>query len=95
MLLDCKPMDERDLNAIGNVIDKKLGEKLHPIKTDLGKVKSDLVEIKETVGANNVSLIKLENTIGVYKDALDVERKRIDKHDERFEVIEESLDLNP
>ncbi|HEX7456494.1 MAG TPA: hypothetical protein VF303_03440 [Candidatus Nanoarchaeia archaeon] len=81
-------MDDEGLKAIGNIIDKKFGEKLSPLKTDLGKVKSDLVEIKETVNANNVSLIKLENTIGVYKDALDVERKRIDRHDGRLEVIE-------
>ncbi|MDP2720840.1 MAG: hypothetical protein Q8O75_02775 [bacterium] len=77
-------MDEEELKALDKLFDKKLT----PIKEDLN-------EIKETVDVNNASLINLENTIGVYSDALDVERKRIDKHDGRLEVIEENLDLNP
>ncbi|OGM54240.1 hypothetical protein A3F62_04340 [Candidatus Woesebacteria bacterium RIFCSPHIGHO2_12_FULL_44_11] len=54
-----------------------LDKKLEPIKEDLLIVKG--------------SVIKLENEIKAYMDALDVERKRIDQHDERLEVIEESL----
>jgi chromosome segregation ATPase len=69
-------------------------EDLGTVKEEQGTIKEDLKEIKETVDANNVSLIKLENTIGLYSDALDIERKRIDKHDERLEVIEESPNLN-
>ena len=65
---------------------KEIEKLINPLKEDLG-------EVKETVSANNVSLIKLENTIGVYSDALDIERKRIAKHDERLGVIEESLGL--
>ena len=77
-------MDEEDLKALDKLFDKKLT----PIKEDLN-------EIKETVDANNSTLINLEKEIKVYMDALDLERKRIDRHDERLEVIEESLDLNP
>lgn len=91
-------MDEKDLKSIQKIVK----EEIKPVKVDLGSVKTDVAsakqevsEIKETVDANNVSLIKLENTIGVYKDALDVERKRIVRHDERLDVIEENLDLNP
>lgn len=36
-------------------------------------VRGELKEIKETVDANNVSLMKLESTIGIYSDALDIE----------------------
>ena len=77
-------MDEEDLKALDKLFDKKLT----PIKEDLN-------EIKETVDANNSTLINLEKEIKVYMDDLDIERKRIDKHDKRLEVIEESLDLNP
>ena len=68
---------------------------LKDIENLLKPVKQDLNKIKETVDANNGSLIKLENTIGVYSDALDIERKRIDKHDERLGVVEENLNSKP
>lgn len=57
-------------------------------------VRGELKEIKETVDANNVSLMKLESTIGIYSDALDIEWKRLDKHDDRLEIVEKSLNLN-
>ena len=98
-------MDEKDLKAIQSIVKKEIEpvkvdldsvkEGLGSVKEGLGSVKVQLREIKETVDANNASLITLENTIGVYKDALDVERKRIDRHDTRLEVVEERLDLNP
>ncbi len=77
-------MDEKDLEAIGNLLDKKLDVKLKPLQ-------NDLIEIKETVDSHTVSLMNLEKDIKSYLEALDVESKRIDKHDERFEVIEASL----
>lgn len=83
-------MDQEDLKAIGGLLDKKLDEKfdekLAPIKKDLG-------ELKESVEANTGSVMKLESEIKSYKDSLDVERKRFDKHDGRLEVIEDSLGL--
>jgi DNA repair ATPase RecN len=70
-------MDEKDLEAIGGLLDKKLDQKLQPIQ--------------ETLDSHTASLIKIEKEIKSYMDALDIERKRIDEHDERLEVIEESL----
>ena len=91
-------MDKEDLRAIQKIVK----EEIKPIKVDLDSVKGgldsvkgDLGEIKGTVDANNASLISIENTIGVYKDALDIERKRVNKHDEHLEIIEGSLDLKP
>jgi len=73
-------MDEEDLKAIQKIFRKELKVEMEPIK--------------ETLGANTKSLINLEKEIKAYMDALDVERKRIDRHDERLEVIEESLGPN-
>jgi len=63
------------------VLDKLFDKKLEPIN--------------EKLDAHTVSLVNLEREIKAYMDALDLERKRIDRHDKRLEVIEESLDLNP
>jgi len=93
-------LNKSDLKEIEKLLDpikesvNSNTEELKIVKEDLKIVKEDLKEVKETVTANNSSLIKLENNIGGYKDALDVERKRIDKHDDRLEVIEESLESN-
>lgn len=84
-------MDEKDLEAIGNLVDKKLDQKLKPLQEDLNGIKEDLTEIKETVDSHTVSLMNLEKDIKSYLEALDIESKRIDKHDERLEVIETSL----
>ena len=54
-----------------------------------------LKPINEKLDAHTVSLVNLEREIKAYMDALDLERKRIYRHDKRLEVIEESLDLNP
>ena len=81
-------MDEKDLKSIENLLDKKLDQKLNQA---LEPIKNDLTEIKESVDSNTASFTNLEKEIGIYKDALDIERERIDKHDERLEVVEESL----
>ena len=73
---------------------REFGKLLSPIKKSVNSNTEELKIIKETVDANNASLINLESTIGVYKDALDVERKRINGDDKRLDVIEENLDLN-
>ncbi len=54
-----------------------------------------LQPINDKLDSHTDSLINLEKEIKVYLDALDLERKRIDRHDDRLEVIEESLDLKP
>jgi DNA repair ATPase RecN len=64
-------------------------------KDDLTEIGKLLEPMNEKLDTHTVSLINLEKEIKAYMDALDVERKRIDKHDDRLEVIEESLDLNP
>ncbi len=74
-------MDNEDLKAIQKLFRKELKVEMEPIK--------------ETLGANTESLINIEKEIKAYMDALGVERKRIDKHDSRLEIIEESLNLNP
>ena len=73
-------MEEKDLEAIDKIINKALKVKLEPVN--------------EKLDSHTVSLLKLEKEIKAYMDALDVGRKRIDKHDGRLEVIEESLELN-
>ncbi|OGY23158.1 MAG: hypothetical protein A2172_02145 [Candidatus Woykebacteria bacterium RBG_13_40_15] len=73
-------MEEKDLEAIDKIINKALKEKLEPVN--------------EKLDSHTVSLLNLEKEIKAYMDALDLERKRIDKHDGRLEVIEESLELN-
>ena len=73
-------MDEKDLQSLENLLDKKLDEKLQPIK--------------ETLDSHTVSLLNLEREIKSYMDALDIERKRIDKTDERVKVIEDSLGVS-
>lgn len=84
-------MDEKDLEAIGNLLDKKLDLKLDE---KLKPLKDGLTEIRETVDSHTVSLMNLEKDIKSYTEALDIERKRVDKHDERFEVIKSSLGRN-
>ncbi len=79
-------MDKGDLKAIQGLFRKEFSEELSPIK-------AELVEIKETLDSHTVSLMNLEKEIKSYMDALDLERKRVDKHDNRLEVIEESLGL--
>jgi DNA repair ATPase RecN len=64
-------------------------------KGDLKEIGKLLKPMDEKLDSHTVSLINLEKEIKAYMDALDVERKRVDKHDDRLEVIEESLDLNP
>ena len=66
-------MDQEDLKAFGSLLDKKLDEKLAPIK--------------ETLVSHTESLMNLEKEIKSYMDRLDIERKRIDKHDTPLEVI--------
>ncbi len=83
-LLDCKSMDQEDLKAL----DKLFNRKLNPIG-------EKLEVIEEKVDSHSVSLINLEKEIKTYMDALDVERKRIDKHDQRLDLVEESLDFKP
>jgi len=79
-------MDEGDLKVIDSLLDKKFDQKLAPIERNL-------LEIKESVDTNTGSVMNLEKEIKAYMDALDVERKRIDRHDGRLEVIEDSLGL--
>ncbi|MDP2671188.1 MAG: hypothetical protein Q8P13_01870 [bacterium] len=74
-------MDEKDLQAIQGLLRKEL-------KTELAPMKDDLEEVKETTNANNTSLMNLEKEIGIYNDALDIERKRVDKHEERLAQLE-------
>ncbi|HEY4694633.1 MAG TPA: hypothetical protein VIH52_01560 [Candidatus Nanoarchaeia archaeon] len=76
-------MDEKDLKAIQGLFRKEL-------KTEL---KKELEPIKADIGVVKGSVMNLEKEIGVYMDALDIERKRINTHDGRLEVIEESLGL--
>lgn len=72
-------MDLKDLKAIQGLFRKEFKKELNPIK--------------EKLLTHSGSLMRIEKEIGVYKDALDIERKRIDGHDSRLEVIEESLGL--
>lgn len=87
-------MDEKDLQAIEGLLDKKL----QPIKetldshTDmLNSHTEKLNVIEEKLDSHTVSFLNLERDIKSYMDALDIERKRIDRTDERVKVIEESL----
>lgn len=69
-------MDEKDLEAIERIFDKKLEP------------------INEKLDSHTTSLMNLEKEIKSYMDALDIERKRLDKHDGRLEIVEKSLNLN-
>ena len=94
-------MTKKDFETFGDILDKKFDQKLKPLNEKLGIIdkkvgvldkKVDVLD--EKVSAHSASLITLEKEIKAYLDALDVERKRIDRQDGRFEVIEESLGLN-
>lgn len=74
-------MDAKDLKAIGNLLDKKLGEKLD----------EKLQPINDKLDAHSGSLMTLEKEIGIYKDGLDIERKRINEHETRLAKVEETL----
>ena len=63
---------------------------LKAIEDIVKPIKVDLEEVKETTNANNLSLMSLEKEIGIYSDALDIERKRVDKHEERISQLEVS-----
>ena len=63
---------------------------LKAIEDIVKPIKVDLEEVKETTNANNLSLMSLEKEIGIYSDALDIERKRVDKHEERLSQLEVS-----
>ena len=58
-------------------------------------VKANLEEVTETTNANAGSLMTIEKEIEAYSDALDVERKRINRHDTRLETVENNLNLTP
>ena len=95
-------MDEKDLQALENLLDKKLDEKLQPIKetldahTELLNSHTEVLNSHtETLATHTASLLNLERDIKSYMDALDIERKRVDKNDERIKVIEDSLGVNP
>ncbi len=91
-------MDENDLKALENLLDKKL----HPIRetldshTELLNSHTEILNTHtETLATHTLSLLNLEREIKSYMDALDIERKRIDKTDERVKVIEDSLGVTP
>ena len=95
-------MDEKDLQALEGLLDKKLDQKLRPIKetldshTKLLKSHTEILNTHtETLATHTLSLLNLERDIKSYMDALDIERKRIDKSDERVKVIEDSLGVTP
>ena len=88
-------MDEKDLQSLENLLDKKLDQKLQPIKETLDAHTELLNSHTETLATHTLSLLNLERDIKSYMDALDVERKRIDKSDERIKVIEDSLGATP
>lgn len=91
-------MDKEDLKTLDRLFDKKL----KPINKSLNKhsekfeaIGEKIEVIGEKLDSHTVSLMNLEKEIKVYMDALDVERKRIDRHDGGLEMIEKSIDLNP
>ena len=72
---------------------KEIEKIVKPLEKGLAEVKANLKEVTETTNSNAGSLMKIENTIGAYSDALDIERKRIDGHDTRLTKVEETLTI--
>jgi DNA repair ATPase RecN len=87
-------MDKKDLRDFGEVVDRKLNQNIKPLKKEFDKVNDKLNVLEEKVDSNTAAVMNIEREIKTYMDALDIERKRIDKHDKRLEVIEESLNSN-
>ena len=76
-------LTKTDLKAIEKLIE--------PVKKIQAVHSKELKKIESKVSTNTGSLMEIENTIGVYRDALDIERKRIDGHDTRLTKVEETL----
>lgn len=81
------PLTKSDLQQIGNVIDKKLGnrlkQELEPIKNDLETVKKDLNVVKK-----NVKYLK--KTVDIIAKNYDTEDVKLQR---RVRRIEEHLNL--
>lgn len=77
-------MDEKDLEAIGNIIDKKVGENLVPISSKLEELEKDL-------SINTASVMRIEGKIGTVlelrKDVAQV-REQVKDHEERISNLE-------
>lgn len=87
-------MDQKDLQAFGNLLDKKLEEKLESkLEEKLQPIKKDLSEIKETVETHSGTLMRLERDIKVYKEGLQLQTERVDKHEKRLTTVDKNLNL--
>lgn len=81
-------MDEQTLK-------KLLDEALYPIKKQLEDPDSGLGAINRRLDANTAATVELESTIKGYADAYKVNKKNIERLDERLTTVEDQLDIQP
>lgn len=72
---------------------KEIEKIVKPLSQGLGEVKANLEEVAETTSANAGSLMKIEQEIGAYKEGLQLQKERVDKHEKRLTTVEENLNL--
>lgn len=72
------------MEAIGNIIDKKISENLVPINSKLEKIEEDL-------GINNASVMKIEKNIDAaleFRQDVHEVRQQVKDHEERITDLE-------
>lgn len=95
-------MDQKDLKAIGNLLDKKLVEqldkKLKPINETLEYHSKQFEKIEAKLDVNTASVMKIEQKIGaaleLRVDVSEVHAK-VANHEKRLTNVEENLNLIP
>ena len=95
-------MNDDELKKIANLIDKRMDKALQPIKKQLSFIKerlddpeTGLKRISEQLDANTSSLVKIEQTLGGYKESYQINKFNIERLDTRLTTVEESLSINP
>ncbi len=67
---------------------KLLDESLKPIQ-------KDLKEVKETLQTHSGALVRIESVLEGYADAYKVNKKNIERLDDRLITVEDQLEIHP
>lgn len=93
-------MNDDDLKKIADLVDERINKALEPIKGQLGSVEkrlddpeTGLKRISEQLDANTSSLVKIEETLGGYKESYQINKFNIERLDTRLTTVEDKLGI--
>ena len=86
--------NEQLLQAIADIIDQKLDEKLKPIYVRLDKIDDRLDKVEDRLDKVENRLDKIEDRLDKVENRLDKIEVRLDKVEDRLDIVEVKLNRN-